>query len=191
MRKQTPPIPRRAGAMSSAAMQIDLASERVGRGLAPAVASSFSPASQHVPRSVNGEGNVVGGEVPALRRRTTLGYLPPETDVTFSPVREKVTKERTAVALNAAGRRHKRCSGQGGMRRLPCSGGIVTQPAKMWLSEYRIAAVCAFEQGKIGRGGWCLPLGADGLISRVGRGLAPAVTSSFSPASQRGHPIYL
>ena len=82
--------------------------------------------------------------------------------VTFSPVREKVTKERTAVALNAAGRRHKRCSDQGGMRRFPCSGGIVTQPAKMWLSEYRIAAVCAFEQGKIGRGGWCLPLGANG-----------------------------
>ena len=35
------------------------------------------------------------------------------------------------------------------------SGGIIAQPAKMWLSEYRFAAVCAFEQGKIGGLGLC------------------------------------
>ena len=126
---------------------------RVGRGLAPAKLSPSHPLFRTFRASVNGEGKNVDGEgVPALRRRTTSGYLPPETDVTFSPVREKVTKERTAVALNAAGRRCKRCSGQGGMRRFPCSGGIIAHIAKMWLSEYWIAAVCAFEQGKIASG---------------------------------------
>ena len=81
-----------------------------------------------------------------MRKRET--NLSPRTKyVPFSPVREKGTKERTFVRSELMPYRKRKRDESKASIGAHSSGGIFALFAKMWLAEYRFAALIAFAQG--------------------------------------------
>ena len=68
--------------------------------------------------------------------------------MTFSPVREKVTKERTFVRIELPQIIPIKRYSFGAATDALYSGGIVALFAQMWIVEYHFVAWCAFENGK-------------------------------------------
>ena len=77
--------------------------------------------------------------------------------MTFSPVREKVTKERTFVRIELPPDTGSNRTVFEAATDARSSGGIVMLFEKMWLYEIRFAAGAVFEQGYIKRDGLFLP----------------------------------
>ena len=142
-------------------------------------------------------------------------------DDTFSPVREKVSKERTFVRAGLPPlKKIKWYSGQGGNRHSLLWRNYYTSDIRCGCAIIDLRLIAPLNRERSGGVVGVFLLAQMAAISRVGRGLAPAATSSFSPASQpaprkpegrrnptsnavvgggilchptarRGHPIYL
>ena len=76
--------------------------------------------------------------------------------VTFSPVREKVTKERTFVRIELPRERRIKGDGQEAATDAHSSVGIELLFAQMWWCESRFAALCIFAHGIVREGGIAL-----------------------------------
>jgi len=79
---------------------------------------------------------------PRFEKARNDASAPPGDGVTFSPMREKVTKERIFVRSELMPLKRRKWDKSMASIGAHSSGGIVRISAQMWVVEFRLVALC-------------------------------------------------